>query len=157
MYQRLVLTLLVFLSALSSSWALLGDTEDEAAARYGKPVSHSANPQQDKQTRIYEYQGYRVVVTFEQGRSTSEGFFSLKATSAFSEETIKTLLQEHAAGQPWRELPAPTGVRLWIRPGAVATYGEEEHKAQFAVMAYAGSPDQVIQAATSHALNTTPQ
>ncbi len=154
--KRLGLFLLVSWSGLSSSWALLGDTEAEAAARYGQPISHTANSQQDKQTRIYEYQGYRVVVTFEQGRSTSEGFFSLKGATAFSEETLKELLQEHAAGQPWRELPTPNGVRLWVRPGAIATYGEEERKAQFAVMAYAGSPDQIIQAATAHALATPP-
>jgi hypothetical protein len=155
--KRLVLILVVCLSVLPSSWALLGDTEAEAAARYGQPSSHTADPQKDKQTRIYEYQGYRVIITFEQGRSTSEGFFSLKATGAFSEDTIKELLREHAAGQSWRELPTPNGVRLWIRPGAVATYGEEEHKAQFAVMAYSGSADQVIQAATAKALTTTPQ
>jgi hypothetical protein len=154
--KKLGLILLGFLCALSSGRALLGDDEAEAARHYGEPVNHTANTQQDKQTRIYEYHGYRVIVTFEQGRSTSEGFFLLGGTGPMADGTIQALLQEHAAGQSWRELPTPTGVRLWIRPGAIATYGEEHGKAQFAVMAYSGPPQDVINAAAAHALVTPP-
>jgi hypothetical protein len=148
------LVLLVLLGVLSRSWGVLGDDEAEAALHYGKPVSRTANVQQDKQTRIYEFNGYRVVVTFEHGRSTSEGFFQLGGAHPFAEVSIQKILQAEAAGQGWRELPASAGIRLWIRPGAIATYGEEHGKSQLAIMAYSGSPDDVIKAAVAHALAT---
>jgi hypothetical protein len=152
--KTLGLLLLGVLSFASASFALLGDDEADAASRYGAPVNRTANAEQDHQTRIYEYRGYRVVVTFEHGRSTSEGFFKLGTAVGLSDENIKELLQDHAAGQVWREIPTPNGIRLWVRAGAVATYGVEEGKAQFAVMAYAGSPDDIIKAASARALAT---
>ena len=154
--KTLGLVWLGFLCALSSGQALLNEDGSELARRYGEPVSHSANLQVDKQTRIYEYHGYRVIVTLEHGRSTSEGFLKLPTSKPFVEGDVQELLQEHAAGQTWRELPTPNGVRLWVRPGAIATYGEEEGKAQFAVMACSVPPEDIIKAAASHALAPPP-
>jgi hypothetical protein len=150
------LILLVWIGSGASVWALLGEDEAQAASRYGQPVNHTANTEQDRQTRIYEYRGYRVIVTFEHGKSTAEGFFKLGGAGPFTDENIKEFLQNHGAGQAWRELPTPTGMRLWVRPGAIATYGVENDKAQFAVMAYAGSADEIVKAAVTHA-PTTPQ
>jgi hypothetical protein len=156
--KKLGLILLAIVCAVSSGWALLGEDEAAVDHRYGKPVNQTANVEQEKQTRIYEYDGYRVVVTLEHGHSTSEGFFKLGGAGSFAEGSIRELLQEHAAGQTWRELPTPNKVRLWVRQGAIATYGEEDGKPQFAVLAYAGSPEELIKAAAAaHALTTPAQ
>jgi hypothetical protein len=139
--------MLMWIGSATAGWALLGDDEAQATRRYGEPVNHTADTEQDRQTRIYEYRGYRVIVTFEHGKSTAEGFFKLGGAEPFTDENIKEFLQEHGDGLAWRELATPTGMRLWVRPGAIATYGIENGKAQFAVMAHAGAVDEIVKAA----------
>ena len=147
----LVLLMLVVMGTIPAR-ALLGDDFQTVAARYGKPV-HALTRPDGSQPLIYDCEGFRIVVDFEDGRSVSEAFSRPRTLSPFPKETLQAFLDVHSAGRRWRETERIPGQRGWQRDGALALYDERSFRPTLIISSIHYTP---VEATASRVLATSP-
>lgn len=105
--------LFLFLPILvSQSFARVGETEDQIAARYDKPVKTEAGLDERHIKRIYSFRGIKVIVHFFGGKSHHE-MFRKEEPGELSETEIQTLLQANQFTGKWVEIGESEGSRRW--------------------------------------------
>ena len=109
----------LMLAGAGPARAFLGDDFQAVAGHYGKPI-HSLTRPDGSQPMVYDCEGFRILVDFEDSRSVSETFTRLDRLTPFSEETLRAFLDVHSAGKLWRETERIPGQRGWQRAGALA-------------------------------------
>ena len=143
---------LLVLAGAATAHAFLGDDFQTVAAHYGKPL-RSLTRADGSQPMIYDCEGFRITVDFEDGRSVSEAFRRMDTLTPFSEETLRAFLNVHAGGQRWRETEHISGQRGWQRPGALALYDERSVRPTLIISSINYAP---VDVASSRVLAATP-
>lgn len=117
LYRIRIISILSCASVIvaASSFANLGETEDELKGRYGEVIGQEIDAQGNRRLQ-YTWNKMVVLVHIEDHVSQYEEIFKIEDES-FSEDDIRLLLQLHSAGVGWRksEGDEKEGERTWFR------------------------------------------
>ena len=109
--------LLLGLFAVSSAFAVVGETKAEVEKRYGQPVIHIAiaTPFKGVAVMNYEFKGMYVAVAFLDGKVVQEHYMKQDEAAAFTKDEVSELLGAHAQGKSWVAKSGPDAARqMWL-------------------------------------------
>jgi hypothetical protein len=101
-------TLFCLLLVTTTAYARLGETVQEVETRYGKPLRNFKSESPATVAKVYEKNGFRIIVGFYQDKSYYEQFWKPdpKKPNSFlpiSETERETLLRANCAGCQWEK------------------------------------------------------
>src|SRR2546423_15551124 len=130
-----VLLLIVSLAAVwhGTLFARIGNTENQVADMYGKPVNAGELDKNAVITNTYQKGDYVMLVQFYRGHSIAESY-ARADKHEFTEKELSTFLEASAADQEWKKDP---NRMAWER---------SDHHAHAWVETLAGRPTLVLQA-----------
>ncbi|MBI4026402.1 MAG: hypothetical protein HY360_15560 [Verrucomicrobia bacterium] len=126
---QVALCIWILAAAAGRVEARLGETEEQIAIRYGKPVKTLASTKPVTAARFYRKSGYLILVRFMDGKSCYESF-KKEPKNDFSAVEIDTLLKANAGTSSWK-MRSPDPVNpSWERMDgdALARYGTAEKR-----------------------------
>jgi hypothetical protein len=104
-----VFFIFIFLTT-SSSYARLGETEQQSIKRYGKPVKNKADTVlpllKNAVNRTYEYQGWRIRAAFLNDHAVRIAYSKLTKpgqSSVINKDEMKAILTAEAHGGEWKQ------------------------------------------------------
>jgi hypothetical protein len=100
--KRLSFCLLLF---STSSFARIGENEQQIATRYGTPIRTVNEPALNAggTTKMYKAAGLEIVVTFIGGVSEQE-YYAKAAQARLDRSEVQTLLDSNAGSKQWKEI-----------------------------------------------------
>ncbi len=125
-----ITAILIALLNVTCAYARLGETEDQIAERYSKPIQVYRDVK-GRTGHIHRSEGYIIMVQYIDGVSQSE-VYAKEDDSAMTEAELNKILASNASGDKWQEIPAATlakagvlGTRMWTisRIRALSAYG----------------------------------
>ena len=133
--MKRVVLLIVSLTAVwhGTLFARIGNTENQVAELYGKPVDQGELDKNAVITNTYQKGDYLILVQFFRGRSIAESY-TRTDKHEFSEKELSTFLDASSAGQEWKKNPNKP---IWER---------SDHGAHAWCETLAGRPTLLIQA-----------
>src|SRR5258706_11448924 len=119
-----LLTLFLVANLTGSAWARLGETTDQAVARYGQPLSQVEQKAEGGNLPLvflsFQKNGFEIDVTLSNGISVAESFRKLNGETLTSPE-IQTLLANNSQGFGWEAPKVIEEQKKWARDdGSVA-------------------------------------
>src|SRR6266571_7244522 len=136
--QLLVFVLAIF-TALTCSWASLGDNYEKVEDSYGSIIERRLRDDGTVSV-LYHKDRYLYLVIFAHGRSVSETYFNVKGND-LSEKEITRFLKANAAGAAWTSEKTAKERRFRRSDGkAEATYGTVRDKPALTVREVRGKP-----------------
>ena len=128
--------LLIIFSAIALStriFGALGNTEDQIADLFGKPIKQGAPDKRGITTNMYEKGNYAILVQFLEGLSLAESYTRIDKLE-FSEKEISAFLEGSSNDRPWNKA---ADKQAWER---------SDHKARAWYQTLSGRPTLLIQA-----------
>jgi len=104
MKRILILVVISWIAASSSLFAALGNTEDEIAELFGKPVNQGFPDQKGITTNMYKKGDYIILVQFLRHLSLAESY-TRDDKEDFSPKEIVALLAGNSNGVEWDKDP----------------------------------------------------
>jgi hypothetical protein len=98
----------------TTSFARVGENEQQVEARYGKPGKDLGTKGSVHQLG-YVSGGFMILVDFVNGVSQREGFANPDSSPLSDDAIIQILRMNSPEGVNWRQRQGPTGDRLWRR------------------------------------------
>jgi len=130
---------LAIFATVTSGWANLGDGYEKVDDSYGNIVQRKLRDDGTVSV-LYHKDRYLYQVTFADGRSVSETYFSVKG-SDLSEKEITRFLKANAAGSAWTSENIAKERRFRRSDGkAEATYGKVNGRSALTVREVHGKP-----------------
>ncbi|HST29862.1 MAG TPA: hypothetical protein VLK27_03365 [Chthoniobacterales bacterium] len=133
MKRALILIVISCVTLSTSLFAALGNTEDEIAALFGKPVDQGFPDKRGISTNTYQKGKYIILVQFLRRLSLAESYTRVDKEE-LSKEEISALLAGNSNGLDWNKNPDKLE---WIR---------EDDKARAWVETLSGRPTLLFQA-----------
>ena len=131
---------LIFILSVLPALALarLGETPDEAVARYGAdlPLPKDHTPLDPRLgVKVFTSAGFGIVVIFFDGKSASESY-EKEDKSEISDIEIETLLAANGAEKRWKKSDSSRlATRIWDREDNNASAGYNDFKKELHVIA----------------------
>src|SRR5947209_2717013 len=104
MKRILIFVIASWLGVSGNLFAALGNTEDEIADLYGKPVDQGFPDKNGVTTNTYQKGDYLILVQFLRRYSLAESYTRVDKHD-FSEKEISTFLEESSNGREWNKDP----------------------------------------------------
>lgn len=101
--MKTLFTLTAALALVASAFARIGETETQIAKRFGAPIT--SLKESGCVSRAYVFQGFHVLVSFENGISSGESYSHSNGMPLLEPE-IRTLLQANSGSGTWRTVSA---------------------------------------------------
>lgn len=127
----LIVGLIIFGAA--PAFANLGDSEEQAAERYGQPTKSGVQNKNGITNNVYKKGDYLVLIQFLKRRSLAESY-TREDQRDFSEKELSAFLEANSNGQAWQK--DPEGL-AWER---------SDHKATAWCQTLSGRPTFLIEA-----------
>jgi hypothetical protein len=106
--MKWLVPLFLFASFASTTFGILGDSEDELAKHYGKQTKTGTSPLPGVTIRGYSYGAYTVIVGVLNGRAAYE-MYAKRDGSKISPNDVAALMNANAPGHTWAVDTSPTG------------------------------------------------
>ena len=110
MVSRILIFFIFIFFTTSSSYARLGETEQESSKRYGNPVKNTADTVlpilKNTVNRTYDYQGWRTRSAFINGHAVRIAYSKLtkpKTTLFINSDETDAILSAEAHGGKWEK------------------------------------------------------
>ncbi len=133
MKRTLFLIATLCIALTGAVFGALGDTEDQAADLFGKPIDESLPDKRGISTNMYKKGNYIILVQFLRHLSLAESY-TRDDSQEFSQDEISALLDGNSNGRAWEKDPNKLA---WER---------DDHKARAWCENLSGRPTFLIQA-----------
>jgi hypothetical protein len=114
-------------------FAALGESDDQIAELFGKPIDQGVPDKKGITTNVYEKGNYIILVQFLKGYSMAESYTRVDKQE-FSDKEISAFLEGSSNERPWNKQPDK---QAWER---------SDHKATAWLQTLSGRPTLLIQA-----------
>lgn len=113
----------VALTTSSTSFARIGETEQECTALYGEPFEELPN-----NSVLYRKSDLGLLITFFNGKADSIAYRKIAKGQQLSENEVEILLKNNSGGVPWKKHAVISTNREWLTENGelVATYVTHE-------------------------------
>jgi len=98
--MKRILILILVLVTVNQLYARLGETEEQIEGRYGKAVQTAPSNIESINEGVYEKNGYKIIVSFLNGKSCCEFFFHVPHRR-FTKSEFQSLLDINTLGSKW--------------------------------------------------------
>lgn len=106
--MKWLVPLFLFVSFASTTFGILGDSEEDLAKRYGKQTKTGTSSLPGVTIRGFSYGSYTVIVGILNGRAAYE-MYSKRDGSKISPNDVAALMSANAPGHAWAVDKSPTG------------------------------------------------
>jgi len=106
--MKWLVPLFAFAALASTSFGILGDSEEDLAKHYGKQTKTGTSQLPGVTIRGYNYSNYTVIVGILNGHAAYEMYAKRDGTK-ISQNDIAALMSANASGHAWTVDTSPTG------------------------------------------------
>jgi len=143
--MKWLVPLFTFAALASTSFAILGDTEQELVKHYGNQTKTGTSPFPGVTIRGFNYSNYVVIVGVLNGRAAFETY-TKRDGSKISANDVSALMNANASGHAWNvDTSATGGSGKWVLDdGTAFAEFDQIRSMQLTVMTKEGSDLSVI-------------